>query len=276
MNSRGPATKCDSYHLNLKYLDSVMNAPHTAATTSSRVIRIEACITSLADAVAAAQGGADRLELNQAIELGGLTPPVALLQQIKAAVDLPVVCMVRPRGGGFHYQSHELMVMHASAKKLLEAGADGIVCGALDSEGGLHATFWRDLSAMVGGRELVFHRAIDTSETPNHLMEQLISWGTTRVLTSGGEPTAWEGMESLKQWQATYGDQIQILPGSGIRPENARELIETTGCHQLHGTFSSLQTDFATPVGPSEYPATSRDIVAAVRTAVDESAMGSQ
>jgi copper homeostasis protein len=248
-----------------------MSGPNTHTPSSSRAIRIEACIASLSDAVAAAEGGADRLELNQAIELGGLTPPVALLQQIKAAVDLPVVCMVRPRGGGFHYQSHELMVMRTSAKQLLEAGADGIVSGVLDSAGGLHATFWRDLKAMVGKRELVFHRALDTSETTSTLFEQLISLGTTRVLTSGGEPTAWEGMERLQQWQATYGDRIEILPGSGIRPDNARELLQATGCQQLHGTFSSLRSDFATPVGPSEYPATSRDIVAAVRAAVDAS-----
>ena len=250
-------------------LDSIMPPSNTAASSSSQSVRIEACITSLADAVAAAQGGADRLELNQAIELGGLTPPVALLQHIKAAVDLPVVCMIRPRAGGFKYQSHELMLMHASAKKLLEAGADGIVCGALDSDGKLHSTFWRDLSAMVGQRELIFHRALDTTATPDELIEQLISWGTTRVLTSGGKASASEGMERLQQWQATYGERIEILPGAGVRPDNVRELLQTTGCDQVHGTFSSLQTDFATPVGPSEYPATSRDIVAAVRAAVD-------
>ena len=225
----------------------------------------------MADAVAAAQAGADRLELNQAIELGGLTPPVALLRQIKAAVDLPVVCMVRPRGGGFHYQSHELMVMHASAKQLLEAGADGIVSGALDSAGGLHATFWRDLKAMLGRRELVFHRALDTSGAPDTLFEQLISLGTTRVLTSGGEPTAVAGQKRIQHWQATYGDRIEILPGSGIRPDNARELLQATGCNQLHGTFSSLRSDFAAPVGASEYPATSSEIVAAIRAAVDAS-----
>ena len=111
-------------------------------------IKIEVCIASVADAVAAERAGADRLELNQAIELGGLTPPVALLQQVKSAVSLPVVCMVRPRGGGFHYRADELMVMHACAKRLLEAGADGIVCGALNSNDGLHSTFWRDLQAL--------------------------------------------------------------------------------------------------------------------------------
>lgn len=246
-----------------------MTSLHSTGQSRSHDIQIEVCIASLADAVAAAQAGADRLELNQAIELGGLTPPVALLQQIKAAVDLPVVCMVRPRGGGFHYQSHELMVMHASAKKLLEAGADGIVSGALDAEGGLHATFWRDLKAMVGNRELVFHRALDTSETPSTLLEQLISVGTTRVLTSGGEPTAVAGKKRIQHWQATYGDRIEILPGSGIRPDNAKELLQATGCNQLHGTFSSLRSDFATPVGASEYPATSSAIVAEVRAAVD-------
>ena len=231
-------------------------------------IKIEVCIASVADAVAAEKAGADRLELNQAIELGGLTPPVALLQQVKSAVELPVVCMVRPRGGGFHYRSDELMVMHACAKRLLEAGADGIVCGALNANDGLHSTFWRDLKAMVRYRELIFHRAIDTVESPEKVLEELIALNTTRVLTSGGQPTVTEGIEQLQRWQSDYGSKIEILPGSGVRPDNAVKLLRQTGCQQLHGTFSTPTTDAASPVGVDEYPAASQEVIEAVRAAI--------
>ena len=231
-------------------------------------VKIEVCIASVADAVAAEKAGADRLELNQAIELGGLTPPVALLQQVKSAVSLPVVCMVRPRGGGFHYRADELMVMHACAKRLLEAGADGIVCGALNANDGLHSTFWRDLQAMVRYRELIFHRAIDTIESPEKVLEELIALNTTRVLTSGGQPTVMEGIDQIHRWQRDYGSKIEILPGAGVRPDNAVKLLRQTGCQQLHGTFSAPTTDAASPVAADEYPAASLEVIAALRTAL--------
>ena len=208
-------------------------------------VKIEVCIASVAGAVAAEKAGADRLELNQAIELGGLTPPVAL-----------------------HYRSDELMVMHACAKRLLEAGADGIVCGALNANDGLHSTFWRDMKAMVRYRELIFHRAIDTVESPEKVLEELIALNTTRVLTSGGQPTVTEGIGQLQRWQSDYGSKIEILPGSGVRPDNAVKLLRQTGCQQLHGTFSTPTTDAASPVGVDEYPAASQEVIEAVRAAI--------
>ena len=96
-----------------------------------RHILLEACVCSVSDAVSAVEHGADRLELNVAIELGGLTPTVGLLQQVKEAVDVPVLAMVRPRAGGFRYSTSEQRLMRRDAHALLKDGADGIVVGAM-------------------------------------------------------------------------------------------------------------------------------------------------
>ena len=105
-------------------------------------ILLEVCVASVEDAVAAFSGGADRLELNLGMELGGLTPSIGLLEEVKCAVKIPVVAMVRPRAGGFRYQPAELRLMLRDAELLLAAGADGIVSGALRDDGTLEDDFW--------------------------------------------------------------------------------------------------------------------------------------
>lgn len=206
-------------------------------------ILLEVCVASVEDAIAAYSGGADRLELNLGLELGGLTPSIGLLEEVKRAVELPVLAMVRPTPGGFVYTPAELRLMMRDAEMLLAAGADGIVSGALSRDGALNVEFWRSLQQLTSGRELVFHRALDVVPDQSSLLRQLIDLGTTRVLTSGGCNTAWEGREQIGRMQQIFGHQIEILLGAGVSPDNVVSLVRATGCHQVHGSFSRLHSN---------------------------------
>ena len=239
-----------------------MNGPQTKIT-------LEVCIASVDDAVSAVSGGADRLELNMGIELGGLTPSVGLMTAVKQAVDVPVLAMVRPRAAGFRYSPVDLRLMLKDAESLLALGADGIVAGALTEDGLIPIDFWSELRNIARGRELVFHRAIDATTDPSSVIEQLIELGTDRVLTSGGAASAWKGRDKISQLRELAANRIQILPGCGITPKNAVEVLKSTGCRQLHGTFREWREDTAGIVCDGRYPATSQRLVAEVRAQLD-------
>ncbi len=236
---------------------------------TSSSVQLEVCIASVDDAIAACAGGANRLELNVGLELGGLTPSVGLLEEVKQAVAVPVVAMVRPRGAGFCYSRRERLVIMRDAESLLSAGADGIVSGALQSDGTIDLDFWQPLREVVLNRELVFHRAFDLISDQVTELQRLINSGTHRVLTSGGCQTAWEGREQIQRLRLFAEGQIEILAGAGVSPVNAAQLIDATGCNQLHGSFRKILHDSAGHVADEDYPATDQKLVAATRAALD-------
>ena len=237
--------------------------------SSDRRILLEVCIASVQDALAAASAGADRLELNVALELDGLTPTVGLFEEVKQAVTIPVLAMVRCKSGGFRYSSSERRTMLRDAESLLAAGADGIVSGALCKNGMLEENYWSTLKHLCGGRELVFHRAVDATADQDALIRQLVDFGTTRVLTSGGCGTAWEGRERIAQHQKNLGNQIEILCGSGVSPDNAVPLVRATGCSQVHGSFSKQRQKPLSDAGSQPMRETSKHLVAVTRLALD-------
>ena len=230
---------------------------------------LEVCIASVDDAVAATAGGADRLELNVALELGGLTPSLALLHQVLQTTTLPVIVMSRPRAAGFCYTARELDLVCEDAMLLLEHGAAGVASGALLSDGTIDHLFWSRLVEVVGDREIVFHRAFDLLADQLSAIDQLIDLGTTRVLTSGGRPTALEGAAQIAKLVEAAQGRLEILAGAGIRPENIGEIATQTGCRQLHGSFSEQAIDSAGPIGQEFYPRTSLSLVAAAREALE-------
>src|SRR4051794_21066209 len=135
---------------------------------------LEIAVASVEDALAAQGGGADRLELNAALALGGLTPSLGALLEVKAAVALPVLVMIRPRPGGFAYSDADFKVMQRDADLALQHGADGIVFGILTAEGHVDADRCRRLVRQTGARAAVFHRAFDVTPDPLAALEQLI------------------------------------------------------------------------------------------------------
>jgi copper homeostasis protein len=197
-------------------------------------ILIEVCCGSVDDAVEAEQGGADRVELNSAIFLGGLTPSLGSIIEAKKRLDIPVMVMIRPRAGGFCYTQAEMAVMLRDAKLALEHGADGLVFGILTSEGSIDAERCKQIIELAQGRQTVFHRAFDVTPDPLKALDQLIDLGFTRVLTSGRQKTAPEGIELISKLIVHAKDGIEILPGSGLRPHNIRAFVQQTKTKQVH------------------------------------------
>ena len=164
---------------------------------------VEICCGSYEDALAAYHGGAKRIELNSALYLGGLTPSLGTLILTKRNTDLKVIAMVRPRGAGFCYSDADFQVMKADAELLLQNGADGIAFGFLDGNGEIEENQTREMTDIIKRHqgEAVFHRAFDCVQEPCKAIEKLIEIGIDRILTSGGQEKAMDGIELLAKLQ---------------------------------------------------------------------------
>jgi copper homeostasis protein len=213
-------------------------------------ILLEVIATSPDDCVAAQAGGADRIELCSAMPLGGLTPSLGLLIEARAAMQLPVMAMIRPRPGGFDYSAPDFAVMLRDAELALAHGADGIVFGCLLPDGRVDINRVRALVQLAGRRETVFHRAFDVTPDPYAAMDALIQLGVTRVLSSGQKPSALEGAANLAAFRSHVSGQLQVLPGGGITVENVRELVRLTGVNQVHASLSGSRRDLSTAANP--------------------------
>jgi hypothetical protein len=215
----------------------------------------EVCAGSVQDCINAQLGGADRVELNSALHLGGLTPSLAMLKLVKEKTSLKVICMDRPRAAGFCYDDVEIETMFEDAKILLENGADGISFGFLNSDATINVTETKKMVELIHQyqKEAVFHRAFDCVDDPMHAIKQLIDCGVDRILTSGLQPTAMQGASVLEKLQSEFGDQIELLAGSGINANNIRALKEQTGLHQFHGSCKEWCKDPTTTVGNVSY-----------------------
>lgn len=219
-------------------------------------ITVEICCGSFYDALQAAKGGAKRIELNSALMLGGLTPSTAALKLIKKYLpEMKVIAMVRPRGAGFCYNPEEFMVMEDECRELLNAGADGIAFGCLQSDRTLDMEKNIRLLSIIReyNGEAVFHRAFDVTKHPFESVEQLISLGVDRILTSGLQAKAEDGAELIRKLQDRYGTQIEILAGSGINASNVHKIIEATGICQVHSSCKDWNTDLTTKANGVSY-----------------------
>ena len=210
-------------------------------------ILFEACCGSAADAIAAYKGGAARVELNSDLFHGGLTPTLgALLTVKKHCPDLKVMCMVRPREGGFCYTETEFETMKEDARLFLENGADGIVFGFLHEDGTVDKERSKEMREIIGEKEAVFHRAIDVVPDWKAALDILIELNVTRVLTSGQKPTVPEGVFTIKEMIDYADGRIQILPGAGITPENAEWVRSITGTKIMHAAMHRVNYDRST------------------------------
>ncbi|XP_014380244.1 copper homeostasis protein cutC homolog isoform X6 [Alligator sinensis] len=161
---------------------------------------MEVCVDSVESAVNAERGGAGRIELCAGLIEGGTTPSVAgLLQVVKQCVRVPVFVMIRPRGGDFLYSDREVDVMKADARLAKLHGADGLVFGALTEDGRIDTELCMALLAVCRPLPVTFHRAFDMVHDPMVALETLISLGFERVLTSGCDSSALEGLPLIKR-----------------------------------------------------------------------------
>jgi len=209
---------------------------------------IEVCCGSVEDVINAEIGGADRVEFNSALYLGGLTPSLASLIYLKERVKIPMICMVRTRGAGFTYSQEDIEVMCMDAELLLKHGADGIAFGALNEDRSIDIPTNQKLIDICHkyNKEFVFHRAIDCVDNPIESIETLINLKVDRILTSGFRSTALEGLNNLKELESKYGHQIEFLMGGKVNSSNANKLIDESGINQIHSSCKTWTIDPST------------------------------
>jgi copper homeostasis protein len=213
-------------------------------------ILLEIAIATVEDALAAQEGGADRLELNAALALGGLTPSLGTLIEVKQAAALPVLVMIRPRPGGFCYSNADFRTMRRDIDLSIEHGADGLVFGLLNEDGSLDVPRCRELIHHAGDKEIVFHRAFDVTPDPFAALEQLIDLGVRRVLTSGQEASAYNGAATLAALIQRAAGRIEVLPAAGINRFTVADVVARTGCTQVHASLRGRRADHSTAARP--------------------------
>lgn len=257
-------------------------ATESARPAVSTTPLLEVCVDRFGDALAAVEAGANRLELCGTLELGGLTPSAGLVKQVLRETDEDVVAMVRPRAGGFCFDRHDFDVACREAEEILAAGVAGVVFGFLRADGTIDVETTGQFLELVGDVQTVFHRGFDFAPDAAGALEQLIELGVTRVLTSGGMPTALAGAARLRDLTRLAGERIEVMPGGGICPANVAEVVRAIECRQVHigaamaGQDSSLDRlpaiEFreSSPYTEGEYRALDFDLVNQTATALHQ------
>lgn len=201
--------------------------------------KFEICANSVESCLAAQEGGADRVELCAGIPEGGTTPSygeIKLARKLLTKTKLHVI--IRPRGGDFLYTPLELERMEEDIRICRELGVDGVVFGCLTEEGEIDREANRRLVELARPMSVTFHRAFDRTADPMKALEDIISLGCNRILTSGQQPKAIDGINLLAQLEKKLKEYpqppIQLLAGSGVNEENIRQIFDATGIHEYH------------------------------------------
>ncbi len=221
---------------------------------------LEICAADLASVCAAAEAGADRVELCSALEVGGLTPSAGLVEaalERARQASLAVRVLIRPRPGDFCYTANETDLMCRDIAFCARAGVEGVVIGALDAQGNIDD---RAIEKMIAAwkinsgkwhahNSLTFHRAFDRCTDPFDMLERLIALGFDTLLTSGQQLKAEQGIPLLAQLHERAAGRIRIMAGSGVSPQNARAILQQTGVDALH-----LSASCSVPSAAGDHP----------------------
>ena len=208
-------------------------------------MRFELCANGYQSIVNGIEGGADCAELCEALEVGGVTPSYGTLLRCGDTVShvLPIRVLIRCRPGNYIYNDDEIAVMCEDIKMVKNLGYDGVVIGALNENGDLDVPAIKKMMAAGEGMKFTFHRAIDACNNPLDAMETLISLGFDKVLTSGCKPTAYEGIDMIREFQTLFGDRINIMAGGGINENNVERIVTATGVKNVHASLTSISVD---------------------------------
>jgi copper homeostasis protein len=197
-------------------------------------ILVEACVGSLDEALAAERGGAHRLELCDNLAVGGTTPSAELIDSVHERVGIPIMVMIRPRGGSFVYSASELDQMRRDLDMALARKADGVVLGILDAHGRVDVARIGELVARASGTPVTFHKAFDVIPDQLAALDALIACGVSRVLTSGGALTATEGEPAIATLVERSRGRIVIMGGGKVRGSNVRAIVDRTAVREVH------------------------------------------
>ncbi|WP_130805806.1 copper homeostasis protein CutC [Senegalia massiliensis] len=207
--------------------------------------KIEVCCDSLEDVIISERAGADRVELNNSMHLGGLTPSIGTIKLVSERCVIPTIVMARPRGAGFCYNDYQYDTMVEDIEEMMKYNISGVAFGCLTKNKEIDIEKNKKIIEILkkNDKEVVFHRAFDCVVDPYKSIEILIDLGVDRILTSGLASKAVEGVELLKELQEKYGQKIEILAGSGVNESNAKYIMDQTGINQYHSSCKTWEID---------------------------------
>jgi copper homeostasis protein len=207
---------------------------------------IEVCVDSVESAIAAQDGGADRVELCDNLIEGGTTPSDGAIAIARERLSIKLHVIIRPRGGDFCYSELEFEIMKRDILRCKELHADGVVIGILTPDGDIDIPRSRELVELARPLQVTYHRAFDMARNAHQALEDVIATGADRLLTSGQEPSVIEGLDLISELVQWAGDRIVIMPGCGTE-RNMKKAVALSGAHEFH------VTGFGTVESPMRY-----------------------
>lgn len=201
---------------------------------------LEITVQSQQAAIAAERAGANRIELCANLNEGGTSPSLELMQQVRAAVKIPIHVMIRPRAGDFFYTDSELAEMKSQIAAARSANVEGVVFGILHKNRIVDVERTRELIQLAQPLKVTFHRAFDEAERLEQALEDVIASGPHRILTSGGAATASAGIAMLARLIAAAGSRVIVMPCAGIRADNIEALYGATRAAEFHAGLGTL------------------------------------
>lgn len=206
------------------------------------MVTVEVCANSVQSAIEAQKGGAVRVELCANLSDGGTTPAKSQIELTRNHIEIDLNIIIRPRGGDFLYDDIDFESMKKDIILCGELNCNGVVIGILDKYGNVDIPRNSVLVELAKkyGMSVTFHRAFDRIRDIYSGLEDVISLGCDRILTSGGYQTAFEGREVIRELVHLSGNRIIIMAGAGVKESNVRELVHSTGVKEVHGTFQTL------------------------------------
>ncbi|WP_425563433.1 copper homeostasis protein CutC [Luteolibacter yonseiensis] len=195
---------------------------------------LEICIDSVASAKAAAEGGADRVELCAGLPEGGTTPSAGMIRAVRSAFSGGLMVIIRPRGYDFLFSEEEMEIMLEDIRVARSLGADGVVIGCLTSEGRVDKERVIRLIEAAGPLDITFHRAFDMTRDMGEALEDIIGLGIRRILSSGGQPDVPAGACRIASLVKQAAGRASIMPGGGVTELNLGDLVRATGVDEIH------------------------------------------
>ncbi len=213
--------------------------------------KIEIATSDFTTTKSAVEGGADRIELCANLAEGGTTPSLGTIKKCRESFSIDIFPIIRPRGGDFLYTDEEFEIMKADVLLCKELGCDGVVIGLLHKDGAIDTKRTHILAELAYPLGVTFHRAFDRCRDPYEALEQLIGIGVERILTSGQQPAAPEGVQLIADLNRVAEERIIIMPGSGVRADNIKMLAEMTGCKEFHSSLRGKKNSMMEYVHPA-------------------------
>jgi copper homeostasis protein len=210
---------------------------------AGKPITLEICVDSVEGALAAQNGGAQRVELCDNLLEGGTTPSAGMIALTRQQIGIGLNVIIRPRGGDFCYSDLEFGVMQYDIIQAKQVGADGVVIGLLNPDGTVDKTRTAALIEVARPLSVTFHRAFDMTVDAHQALEDLIDLGVDRVLTSGQESSALEGLDLIAALVQQAGERIIVMPGGGVNERNIHKIVRQSGVREIHlSARSSLES----------------------------------